>query len=291
MAWYEEHLGVPENEATSSSRRAGTRSGRPSPRTCRTTGRPTSSGWSTSPSPTSTGCAPSCAGRGRGRREDRGAEGHRPVRLGGRPGGEPFRAGNPRRSGRGHARRVGEPRSACPRRSSKITTDVRHQRVGRKIFATQWDDEHTNVMLDEGGIRTAVNAHPPVDASLSGGASGSRRWGRPAPRRPEPARRLAARRVGRQRATPSRPPTSAGARRRGSGRPAASPPTSSRRRTGGRAAPRAGTGRRRRLLRDSAHRVDEVVEPLGAPSRSARSSGPRARRAGSRSSAGGSRSP
>lgn len=33
-------------------------------------------------------------------------------------------------------------------------------RVGGKIFATQWDDEHTNVMLDEGGIRTAVNAHP-----------------------------------------------------------------------------------------------------------------------------------
>ena len=33
-------------------------------------------------------------------------------------------------------------------------------RVAGKIFATQWDEEHTNVMLDEGGIRTAVEARP-----------------------------------------------------------------------------------------------------------------------------------
>ena len=33
-------------------------------------------------------------------------------------------------------------------------------RVAGKMFATQWDDEHTNVMLDEGGIHTAVDAHP-----------------------------------------------------------------------------------------------------------------------------------
>ena len=33
-------------------------------------------------------------------------------------------------------------------------------RVGDKIFATQWDEEHMNVMLDEGGIRTAVHADP-----------------------------------------------------------------------------------------------------------------------------------
>ncbi len=33
-------------------------------------------------------------------------------------------------------------------------------RVGGKIFATLWDAEHVNVMLDEGGIRTAVEAHP-----------------------------------------------------------------------------------------------------------------------------------
>jgi hypothetical protein len=33
-------------------------------------------------------------------------------------------------------------------------------RVGGKIFATQWDDEHMNVMLDEGGILTAVEADP-----------------------------------------------------------------------------------------------------------------------------------
>ena len=33
-------------------------------------------------------------------------------------------------------------------------------RVGRKIFATQWDAEHMNVMLDEGGIRTAIHDAP-----------------------------------------------------------------------------------------------------------------------------------
>jgi hypothetical protein len=33
-------------------------------------------------------------------------------------------------------------------------------RVDGRIFATQWDDEHMNVMLDEGGIRTAVEAEP-----------------------------------------------------------------------------------------------------------------------------------
>jgi hypothetical protein len=33
-------------------------------------------------------------------------------------------------------------------------------RVAGKIFATQWDAEHINVMLDEGGILTAVEAHP-----------------------------------------------------------------------------------------------------------------------------------
>jgi hypothetical protein len=30
-------------------------------------------------------------------------------------------------------------------------------RVAGKIFATLWDDEHMNVMLDEGGILTAVH--------------------------------------------------------------------------------------------------------------------------------------
>jgi hypothetical protein len=33
-------------------------------------------------------------------------------------------------------------------------------RVAGKIFATLWDEEHMNVMLDEPGIRTAVQAHP-----------------------------------------------------------------------------------------------------------------------------------
>jgi hypothetical protein len=35
-------------------------------------------------------------------------------------------------------------------------------RVAGKIFATQWDDEHLNVMLDEDGIHTAVQANPEI---------------------------------------------------------------------------------------------------------------------------------
>jgi hypothetical protein len=33
-------------------------------------------------------------------------------------------------------------------------------RVAGKIFATQWDDDHMNVMLDEDGILTAVHRRP-----------------------------------------------------------------------------------------------------------------------------------
>jgi hypothetical protein len=33
-------------------------------------------------------------------------------------------------------------------------------RVGGKIFATQWDEQRLNVMLDEGGILTAVQSDP-----------------------------------------------------------------------------------------------------------------------------------
>jgi hypothetical protein len=33
-------------------------------------------------------------------------------------------------------------------------------RVAGKIFATLWDEEHMNVMLDEGGILTAVHQDP-----------------------------------------------------------------------------------------------------------------------------------
>jgi hypothetical protein len=33
-------------------------------------------------------------------------------------------------------------------------------RVAGRIFATLWDAEHLNVMLDEPGIRTAVQARP-----------------------------------------------------------------------------------------------------------------------------------
>jgi hypothetical protein len=35
-------------------------------------------------------------------------------------------------------------------------------RVAGKIFATQWDDTHMNVMLDEGGVLTAVEADPAI---------------------------------------------------------------------------------------------------------------------------------
>ena len=43
-------------------------------------------------------------------------------------------------------------------------------RVGEKIFATQWDDDHMNVMLDEGGILTAVERDPKTFAEV--------RWGK-----------------------------------------------------------------------------------------------------------------
>jgi hypothetical protein len=43
-------------------------------------------------------------------------------------------------------------------------------RVAGRIFATLWDEEHANVMLDEDGIRTAAQAHPGVCEEL--------RWGR-----------------------------------------------------------------------------------------------------------------
>jgi hypothetical protein len=43
-------------------------------------------------------------------------------------------------------------------------------RVAGKIFATQWDDEHMNVMLDEGGILTAVDADPETCEAV--------RWGK-----------------------------------------------------------------------------------------------------------------
>jgi hypothetical protein len=33
-------------------------------------------------------------------------------------------------------------------------------RVAGKIFATLWDEDHMNVMLDEGGILTAVHGDP-----------------------------------------------------------------------------------------------------------------------------------
>jgi hypothetical protein len=35
-------------------------------------------------------------------------------------------------------------------------------RVAGRIFATLWDKDHMNVMVDEGGIRTAVQAAPEI---------------------------------------------------------------------------------------------------------------------------------
>jgi hypothetical protein len=35
-------------------------------------------------------------------------------------------------------------------------------RVGGRIFATLWDARHMNVMVDEPGIRTAVQAQPGI---------------------------------------------------------------------------------------------------------------------------------
>jgi hypothetical protein len=43
-------------------------------------------------------------------------------------------------------------------------------RVDGKIFATQWDEYHLNVMLDEGGIHTAVQAEPDTCTEV--------RWGK-----------------------------------------------------------------------------------------------------------------
>jgi hypothetical protein len=43
-------------------------------------------------------------------------------------------------------------------------------RVAGKIFATLWDEDHMNVMLDEPGILTAVEAHPDACAEF--------RWGK-----------------------------------------------------------------------------------------------------------------
>ena len=35
-------------------------------------------------------------------------------------------------------------------------------RVNKKIFATLWDADHMNVMVDEPGILSAVQAHPDI---------------------------------------------------------------------------------------------------------------------------------
>ena len=42
-------------------------------------------------------------------------------------------------------------------------------RIAGKIFATLWDERHMNVMLDEPGILTAVEAHPAICAEVMWG--------------------------------------------------------------------------------------------------------------------------
>jgi hypothetical protein len=42
-------------------------------------------------------------------------------------------------------------------------------RVSGRIFATLWDPEHMNVMLDEPGILTAVQSHPDVCSEVMWG--------------------------------------------------------------------------------------------------------------------------
>jgi hypothetical protein len=39
-------------------------------------------------------------------------------------------------------------------------------RIAGKIFATLWDEAHMNVMVDEPGVRTAVEAHPDICAEV-----------------------------------------------------------------------------------------------------------------------------
>jgi hypothetical protein len=43
-------------------------------------------------------------------------------------------------------------------------------RVAGRIFATLWDEGHLNIMLDEPGILTAVQAHPEACAEVRWGA-------------------------------------------------------------------------------------------------------------------------
>ena len=42
-------------------------------------------------------------------------------------------------------------------------------RVAGKIFATLWDEDHMNAMLDEPGIHTAVESHPAVCSEVMWG--------------------------------------------------------------------------------------------------------------------------
>ena len=39
-------------------------------------------------------------------------------------------------------------------------------RVAGKIFATLWDEDHMNVMTDEGGVLTAVHSEPEICAEV-----------------------------------------------------------------------------------------------------------------------------
>jgi hypothetical protein len=58
---------------------------------------------------------------------------------------------------REHARRLA---LALPEAVEKDHHGRPSFRVADKIFATQWDEDHMNVMLDEGGVRPAIESRP-----------------------------------------------------------------------------------------------------------------------------------
>jgi hypothetical protein len=63
---------------------------------------------------------------------------------------------------RSNAQRVRELALALPEAAEQDHHGRPSFRVGGRIFATLWDEGHVNVMLDEPGIRTAVQARPDV---------------------------------------------------------------------------------------------------------------------------------
>lgn len=85
-----------------------------------------------------------------GRRSKRTARGGHLPHVGGEPQGAPMISGD-------RARQLA---LALPEAVEKDHHGRPSFRVADKIFATQWDKDHVNVMLDESGILSAVRAAP-----------------------------------------------------------------------------------------------------------------------------------